>query len=69
MTHAHERCPYETVTSADGTSIAYETFGQDSPLIAVCGATCDRALMPLWSPVVATGGNQRQVTRSHEPQK
>src|SRR5438094_117252 len=24
---------------------------------------------PLWSPVVATGGNQRQVTRSQEPQK
>lgn len=45
MTHAHERCPYETVTSTDGTSIAYETFGQGSPLIAVCGATCDRALM------------------------
>jgi Alpha/beta hydrolase family len=36
---------YQTVTSADGTSIAYETFGQGHPLIAVCGATCDRALM------------------------
>jgi hypothetical protein len=36
---------YQTVTSADGTSIAYETFGQGPPLITVCGATCDRALM------------------------
>ena len=36
---------YETVTSADGTSIAYEVFGAGPTLIAVCGATCDRALM------------------------
>lgn len=36
---------YDTVISADGTSIAYETFGEGPPLIAVCGATCDRALM------------------------
>jgi hypothetical protein len=36
---------YETVTSADGTSIAYESFGAGPVLIAVCGATCDRALM------------------------
>jgi len=36
---------YETVTSADGTSIAYETFGHGPPLITVGGATCDRALM------------------------
>ena len=36
---------YETVTSADGTSIAYEVFGAGPLLIAVCGATCDRALM------------------------
>jgi hypothetical protein len=36
---------YETVTSADGTSIAYEIFGAGPLLIAVCGATCDRALM------------------------
>ncbi|WP_138759961.1 alpha/beta fold hydrolase [Modestobacter altitudinis] len=36
---------YETVTSADGTSIAYETFGAGALLITVCGATCDRALM------------------------
>ncbi|SHN75733.1 Pimeloyl-ACP methyl ester carboxylesterase [Geodermatophilus obscurus] len=36
---------YRTVTSADGTSIAYEVFGAGPPLIAVCGATCDRALM------------------------
>lgn len=36
---------FETVASVDGTSIAYETFGQGRPLIAVCGATCDRGLM------------------------
>src|SRR3712207_9213868 len=36
---------YDVVTSADGTIIAYETFGRGPALIAVCGATCDRALM------------------------
>ncbi|WP_448628406.1 alpha/beta fold hydrolase [Geodermatophilus sp. URMC 64] len=36
---------HETVISADGTSIAYEVFGSGPPLITVCGATCDRALM------------------------
>ena len=35
----------ESVSSRDGTSIAYETYGQGPPLITVCGATCDRALM------------------------
>ena len=34
-----------TVTSADGTRIAYEVVGDGPPLVAVCGATCDRALM------------------------
>jgi pimeloyl-ACP methyl ester carboxylesterase len=33
------------VTSHDGTRIAYETWGQGPALIAVCGTTCDRALM------------------------
>jgi pimeloyl-ACP methyl ester carboxylesterase len=42
---SHTQLEYRTVTSADGTSIAYETFGQGEPLIAVCGATCDRTLM------------------------
>ncbi|MGR7023148.1 alpha/beta fold hydrolase [Geodermatophilus sp. URMC 62] len=36
---------YQTVTSADGTTIAYEVFGSGPPLVTVCGATCDRALM------------------------
>jgi Alpha/beta hydrolase family len=36
---------HQTVTSADGTAIAYETFGSGPALIVVCGATCDRALM------------------------
>jgi hypothetical protein len=36
---------HDVVRSADGTPIAYETFGQGPALVAVCGATCDRALM------------------------
>ena len=36
---------HETITSRDGTPIAYESFGHGAPLIAVCGATCERALM------------------------
>src|SRR5918995_4618468 len=35
----------DIVRSADGTTIAYERSGQGPTLIAVCGATCDRALM------------------------
>jgi hypothetical protein len=34
-----------TVISKDGTEIAYETWGQGPALIAVGGATCDRALL------------------------
>ena len=36
---------HDMVRSADGTTIAYETFGRGPALIVVCGATCDRALM------------------------
>ncbi|MGY1732919.1 alpha/beta fold hydrolase [Geodermatophilus sp. SYSU D01045] len=36
---------YETVASADGTRVAYEVWGSGPPLVTVCGATCDRALM------------------------
>jgi pimeloyl-ACP methyl ester carboxylesterase len=39
------RMTHRTATSTDGTSIAYEIFGAGPPLIVVCGATCDRALM------------------------
>jgi pimeloyl-ACP methyl ester carboxylesterase len=35
----------ETVTSRDGTPIAFERLGDGPPVIAVCGAMCDRALM------------------------
>jgi hypothetical protein len=35
----------DIVRSTDGTTIAYETFGQGPALIAVCGATWDRVLM------------------------
>ena len=35
----------ETVTSRDGTPIAFERLGDGPPLIAVCGAMCDRVLM------------------------
>jgi hypothetical protein len=34
----------EKVTSADGTSIAFERFGDGQPVIVVGGATCDRAM-------------------------
>src|SRR5918993_5603294 len=37
--------PMETVTSSDGTPIAFERLGDGPPLIVVCGALCDRALM------------------------
>jgi pimeloyl-ACP methyl ester carboxylesterase len=33
----------ETVTSADGTTIAFDQLGSGSPLILVAGASCDRA--------------------------
>src|SRR3712207_1174069 len=35
----------ETVTSSDGTIIAFDRLGDGPPVIAVCGAMCDRALM------------------------
>ncbi|MDQ3094718.1 MAG: alpha/beta hydrolase, partial [Actinomycetota bacterium] len=34
----------EKVVSADGTLIAFERFGNGPPVIAVGGATCDRAM-------------------------
>jgi len=34
----------EKVTSADGTLIAFERFGDSQPVIVVGGATCDRAM-------------------------
>ena len=34
----------DKVTSSDGTSIAFERLGDGPPVIAVCGAMCDRAL-------------------------
>jgi len=35
----------ETVTSIDGTRIAFDRMGDGPPVIAVCGAMCDRTLM------------------------
>ena len=35
----------ETVTSSDGTAIAFDRLGDGPPVIVVCGAMCDRALM------------------------
>jgi len=35
----------KTVTSRDGTPLAFERLGHGPPVIAVCGAMCDRALM------------------------
>ncbi|HZH98669.1 MAG TPA: alpha/beta hydrolase, partial [Fimbriimonadaceae bacterium] len=35
----------EKVTSRDGTPIAFDRLGDGPPVILVCGAMCDRALM------------------------
>ena len=35
----------EKVTSRDGTQVAFDRMGDGPPLIVVCGAMCDRALM------------------------
>jgi pimeloyl-ACP methyl ester carboxylesterase len=35
----------DTVTSRDGTTIAFDRLGDGPPVILVCGAMCDRALM------------------------
>src|ERR687898_1063418 len=37
--------PIGTVTSSDVTTIAYDRLGDGPPVILVCGAMCDRALM------------------------
>src|SRR5205823_5061283 len=34
-----------------------------------CSQSRQRRMEPLWSPVVATGGNHRQIERTREPQK
>jgi pimeloyl-ACP methyl ester carboxylesterase len=45
-TEERQRTPVTPhVTSADGTPIAYERFGEGQPLVVVGGATCDRARM------------------------
>ena len=36
---------FREVTSPDGTTIAFDRLGDGSPVILVCGAMCDRALM------------------------
>src|SRR5215216_6395070 len=35
----------DKVTSSDGTSIAFDRLGDGPPVVVVCGAMCDRALM------------------------
>jgi pimeloyl-ACP methyl ester carboxylesterase len=40
-----ERGTMEKVTSRDGTPIAFDRLGDGPPVIVVCGAMCDRALM------------------------
>jgi pimeloyl-ACP methyl ester carboxylesterase len=44
---------FETVTSADGTSIAFETAGHGPPLILVGGAFCDRFARASGTPLAA----------------
>jgi pimeloyl-ACP methyl ester carboxylesterase len=34
----------ETVTSSDGTTIAFDRLGEGPPVIVVGGATCDREM-------------------------
>src|SRR5439155_23096765 len=34
-----------------------------------CSQSRQRRMEPLWSPVVATGGNHRQIERTRKPQK
>jgi hypothetical protein len=41
----HQSHEARTVTSADGTRIAFERLGEGPPLIVIGGATCDRAKM------------------------
>jgi pimeloyl-ACP methyl ester carboxylesterase len=36
---------FQEVASADGTTIAFDRLGEGAPVIMVCGAMCDRALM------------------------
>ena len=45
MTGLDTPSTHRTAVSDDGTPIAYDEFGTGSPLITVCGATADRALM------------------------
>jgi pimeloyl-ACP methyl ester carboxylesterase len=40
-----ERESMDEVTSRDGTPIAFDRLGDGPPVIVVCGAMCDRALM------------------------
>jgi pimeloyl-ACP methyl ester carboxylesterase len=40
-----ERESMDKVTSRDGTPIAFDRLGDGPPVIVVCGAMCDRALM------------------------
>src|SRR5215203_5025037 len=40
-----ERKRVDKLTSSDGTPIAFERLGDGPPVIVVCGAMCDRALM------------------------
>jgi pimeloyl-ACP methyl ester carboxylesterase len=39
-----ESVPMETVTSSDGTTIAFDRLGDGPPVIVVGGQLCDRAL-------------------------
>src|SRR5919202_6882378 len=36
---------FQEVASPDGTTIAFDRLGEGLPVIMVCGAMCDRALM------------------------
>lgn len=44
---------FETISSADGTRIAFETTGKGAPLILVGGAFCDRSARASGTPLAA----------------
>jgi pimeloyl-ACP methyl ester carboxylesterase len=50
-----------TVTSADGTSIAYDVWGDGQPLIFVDGATAHRAVNPKPAELAGLPGNEFRV--------
>lgn len=60
---ANKLMPVETVTSADGTSIAFERAGTGPPLVLVHGTTADRSHWDLVRPLLEPGFSVCAVDR------